>query len=35
MTEDSTIKAAPPDSAAHPALFFRRLRHADFSIFLQ
>lgn len=35
MTENSTIKAAPPNSAAHPALFFRRLRHTDFSIFLQ
>ena len=35
MTENSTIKAAPPNSAAHPALFFRRLRHTDFSISLQ
>ena len=35
MTEDSTIQAAPTDSAARPALFFHRLRHADFSIFLQ
>ena len=35
MTEDPTIKAASPDSAARPALFFHRLRHADFSIFLQ
>ncbi len=35
MTEDSTIKAAPPNSAAHPALFFRRLRHADSPVCLQ
>lgn len=35
MTENSTIKAAPPDSAAHPALFFRRLRHADSPVCLQ
>ena len=35
MTEDSTIKAAPPDSAARPALFFRRLRHADSPVCLQ
>lgn len=35
MTEDSTIKAAPPDSAARPALFFRRLRHADSLVFLR
>ena len=35
MTENSTIKAAPPNSAARLALFFRRLRHTDFSISLQ
>ena len=35
MTENSTIKAVPPNSAAHPALFFRRLRHTDFSVSLQ
>ena len=35
MTENLTIKAAPPNSAAHPALFFRRLRHADSPVCLQ
>ena len=35
MTEDSTIKAAPPDTAARPALFFRRLWHADSPVCLQ
>ena len=35
MTEDSTIQAAPTDSAARSALFFRRLRHADSPVFLR
>lgn len=35
MMEDSTIQAAPTDSAARPALFFRRLRHADSTVFLR